>query len=296
MSNLLRSLADLKVGDVLRGGTAHLADFGLSPEAATAPTVIRLTTAHDERELALGSPRPSSSPADFALPDSQFVRLKDGPVLLVAPYLDPLPAQADDWMDRNLLGLEPQAITSLEAIRTDGVRYGVRRDQDQFLGLAALDGQTISKEGADQWIRAWQALSCTGLADPASDRIALGLDTPDTIEVRTQDGMTFKAQLGRADARGDWPALFSVQWEPPARPEGLDEAARQQLEKTEQATRERFEKLQKRLSPWIFKLAGSTAHPLLAQQAQLMATPPAADAPASPAPETPAEPVSTEPE
>lgn len=288
LRRLLRALAELKVGESLRGGIDALDEFGLattSTNSTTAqPAELRWTAADGQSEtrLVLGQPRTSASPESFSLPDSQYARVNDGPVLLVAPYLEEVPRRADDWLSRKIIDEDPSSITTMQATLQDGTCYGVLREGNSFRGLDALADKNINQEGANLWLRIWQNLNILSVADPASDRSALGFDQPDVVEARTRDGISLNVQLGRANDQGERPAVFTINWEAPPLPEGLDGEARAAAEKAQQAIGERVMKLQKSITPWIYLLTGSSAQQFTMLQNQLIAadTPPAEPKPA----------------
>lgn len=288
LRDLLRALADLKVGEALRGGLATLAEFGLATADTNATTAIpaelRWTSPDGKTEtrLVLGQPRTAASPESFSRPDSQYARVNDGPVLLVAPYLEEIPRRADDWLMRKIIDEDPASITAMNATLQDGTRYGVQREGDGFRGVDALAEKNINQEGAALWLRIWQNLNILTVADPARDRTALGLDQPDVVEARTRDGISLKVQLGRANEAGERPAVFTINWEAPPLPESLDGEARTAAEKAQQAIGERVMNLQKRITPWVYMLTGSAAQQFTMLQNQLITVdaPPATAKPA----------------
>ncbi len=282
LSETLLALEQLKVGDVIRDGTETLADFGLAAitvnQSQTGPTELRWQTAaaSEAGYLVLGQPRRTTAPDDFSSPDSQFARFNDGPVLVVAPYLEPPPHRAEEWLNREVMNVAGDRVISMSASLRDGTRYGVQRQNDGFQGNDALAGNTISSHSAELWLRTWQELNIATVLDPGSDRAAWGLDHPDVVEARTRDGLHLKVHLGNADEQGERPAYFTINWEAPALADGLEGEARAAAEKEQQAEGERAMALQKRIAPWTYKLSGSTAQQFTMLQNQLIAPAPSA--------------------
>ncbi len=200
---LLRKLEALKVGDVLRGGLEELGSFGLDLHGTNAtvavPAVLEMS---DEAgsplgRITVGQPRTASGqPNAFTFPDSHYIRVDDGPVLLVDAYLDDLPRRAEDWMKRSIIDVRSEEVVSIEVSKA-GETYGVVREGDAFRGTGTLEGQPVNVEGANLWMRSLQGLNAMTVADPASDRAALGLTSPDTVTVRLKSGTTLTASLGR---------------------------------------------------------------------------------------------------
>ena len=286
LTRLLRDLERLKVGDVIRGGTEALADFGLATvtanNATAVPAELRLldTNGRETAYLVLGQPRLAADPVGFAVPDSQYARLNDGPVVLVAPYLDEIPRRADDWLDRIILNVEPERIASMQAHLRDGTHYGLRRENGQLLGDGTLAGKSINSYNADIWFRIWQNLTTLSVVDPARDRTTLGFDQADTVEARTSDGMRLKVQLGQTDEQGARLAQITVEWEAPALADNLDGDARAAAEKEQQAAGEKAMALQKRISPWVYALPINVGQQFVTGPDQLYVTP--TNAPAQP--------------
>lgn len=286
LTRLLRDLDRLKVGDVIRGGTESLSDFGLATvtanNATTVPAELRLldTSGRETAYLVLGQPRMTSDPVGFAIPDSQFARLNDGPVVLVAPYLDEIPRRADDWLDRIILNVDATSITSMQAHLRDGTHYGLRRENGQLVGDGTLAGKSINSYNADQWFRIWQNLTTLSVVDPARDRATLGFDQADTVEARTADGLHLKVQLGQTDEQGARLAQFTVEWEAPPLADNLDGDVRTAAEKEQQAAGEKAMALQKRISPWVYALPINVGQQFVTSPDQLYVAP--TNAPAQP--------------
>lgn len=275
LSELLRKLGNMKVGEVIRGGTETLEEFGLSSDSNTVPAIPARLVLFGEGgsalgDLVLGQPRMPSSMDNFAMPDSQYVRLGDGPVLLVAPFIEYVPRRAEDWLDRKVLEIQADQVTSVQASLAGGTNYGLSRGESGFTGTGALAGKKLNTTIVEQWSRALQSLNAESVYDPASDRSALGLDQPETVEVQTRNGITAKIQLGKAETDGARPALITLNWQAPALADTLSAEARAAAEKEQQATSEKVVALQKRITPWIYKLALSTASQLTPAQDKLI--------------------------
>lgn len=274
LSELLRKLEDMKIGDIVADGADTLEEFGLasSNNVPAIPAELRLSKADGTElgKITLGQPLMPSSSEGFAMPDSQYARVGNGPILLVAPYIPYVPRRAEDWMNRSICEVQANKITAIRARSADGTEYGVTRTNDTFSGSGTLAEKAIGKTEAERWTHALQRFNAAGIYDPASDRGELGLDHADTLDYETRDGMTIKIQLGKADEEGNRPSLVSVNWQAPALPEGLDEAGRSAAEKEQQAISESVVAMQKRVTPWIFKIPAGTASQLVLASQQLI--------------------------
>jgi hypothetical protein len=276
LASLLRSLAGLKVGDVMRGGTDHLAEFGLAStnnvDEARLPTVISL---FDEANgplaaMTLGQPRARpEEPGSFSMPDSLFVRAGDGPVVLAAPFLDRVPATGPEWMKRQVLDVNGSDAVRIELKRPDGSGYGVSRDTNGvYTGSGSLAGQAINGPGAEQWMRAMQGFVVNSLADPQAEPSALGLDAADVTTLQTRNGLLVTAAVGGTNNLGERYARFSA---------GAVESA-------ETSGVARATALQATLQPWTYVISASAAQSLALLREQLVAATNATPAESSSAP------------
>ncbi len=286
LSGTLRKLADLKIGDVIPSGRANLEEFGLATtnNLPTLPADLQLIGSGGVviARIVLGQPRTSGSPEGFAMPDSQFALVDDRPVLLVTPYLEEIPRRPEDWMDRHVLDIEASTVTAIQAQLADGTLYGVKHGESGFTGDGTLAGKNINTAGADLWARTLQGLSVVTVYDPTSDRKALGFDKPDVVEFQTKEGIAAKVQLGQAEESGDRPALISLSWLAPPLGDEVEGEKRAAVEKEQQAISEKVTALQKRVTPWIYKLSNSTAKQLTMLPDQLTIVAPSTNAPPAP--------------
>lgn len=276
----LRQLDRLKVGDVIRSGSDQLAEFGLAAgdaDGAQGPLRVSLFTGGETPAvlITIGQPRTGpAGPGGFTLPDSQYVRVGDGPVLLAEPYLDPLPRRPMDWIRRTVLDLPGRDIESLHLTKHDGTHQGlVRTGEDRYEGRGTLEGAAINVEGAGLWMRAFQGLTALGVADPATDPGSLGLDAADVTLARTAHGLVVTATLGGTNSAGERYARFAASFEEISAktPDDTNEVARVEAARVQAST------LQATLAPWVYLISQSAANQLTLLREQLVAAPSAAD-------------------
>lgn len=278
LASLLRALADLKVGEVIRGGTEHLDEFGLlvtnGTEALTQPALIRLTEdAGTATEITVGQPRATAAgPGSFSMPDSQYVRVGTGPVLLAAPLLDRVARRGQDWLNRQAVDLPGSEVITISLRRADGSSYGVSlATNGVFTGSGSLADQPINAPGASQWMGSLQGFTFSSLADPQADRAPFGLDRADVTTLQTRDGLVVTATVGGTNDLGERYALFSAEVAEGASTSAAPRAA----------------ELQARLQPWTYLISASAAQGLAMLREQLIAATSATNAPLAPPSATP---------
>lgn len=271
LASLLRALADLKVGEVIRGGIDHLDEFGLllstnGTGGFKQPALIRLTEdAGTVTEITVGQPRATAAgPGSFSMPDSQYVRVGSGPVLLAAPLLEPVARRGQDWLNRQVVDLPGTEVSSVTHKRSDGSTYGVSLDTNGvFSGSGSLADQPINGPGASQWMGSLQGFTFTSLADPKADRAPLGLDRADVTTLRTKDGLMVTATVGGTNELGERYALFSAEVAEGASTSAAPRAA----------------ELNARLQTWTYLISANSAQSLAMLREQLIAATSATNAP-----------------
>ena len=218
----LRSLSDLKPGQVVRGGTEHLAEVGLAQDEATQ---IRMKDSSGKilASLALGSMRLSQAGRPYGgFPQGQYFRVGEGPVVLSR---DPLPAFAmsnEDWIQRDLLTVPPEDIAEVSITSTQSA-FAIRQPSP---GNFQIDGlgtnEQVDAEQAGRPVRVFQPGLVYSVADPAKSEKELGLDSPDTFAAKTRDGILYTTLLGSNRVPTGRYAKLKVEYEKPAAPT-LDE-------------------------------------------------------------------------
>lgn len=294
LAALLRKLDETRIGEVIRGGADHLSEFGLGPtnDIGIVPARLLLQRADGSSagDIEFGQPRAArAGPDGYGMPDSQFARMGNGPVVLLDRYFDDMPRRPADWMDRVVLNIPDADVIRMDVQSADGSSYGVeRQDRGRYEGRESLAGQNINTPSADVWMRGLQNLPALGIADPAADPASLGLDTPDRLVAATRHGMEVVVELGRVTNMTERYARVAVSYiEPPAFTSADTNAvAVEQAARAEARTR--AHELSMRLAPWTFVLPYTVAAQLTMLREQLIAAEPAgAPAPRAQAPVQP---------
>ena len=218
----LRSLSDLKPGQVVRGGTEHLAEMGLTQDKATQ---IRMKDSSGKIliSLALGSMRLSQAGRPYgSFPQGQYYRVGEGPVVLSR---DPLPAFAmsnEDWIQRDLLTVPPEEIVEVSITSTQNA-FVIRQPSPGHFQVDGIStNEQVDAEQAGRPMRVFQPGLVYSVADPVQSEKELGLDSPDTFVAKTRDGIIYTTHLGSNSVPSGRYAKLNVKYEKSAAPT-LDE-------------------------------------------------------------------------
>ncbi|MBW7908652.1 MAG: DUF4340 domain-containing protein [Kiritimatiellae bacterium] len=272
---LLRQLDQLRVGEVIRGGTEILDEFGLAESATSFPVRVKLfeSAGVATDDLLIGLPRTSSAmPAGYSMPDSRYYRSGDGEVVIAEPFVEEVRRRPTDWIVSKLPSFGPGEIGSMSAYPTNGVMYALDRDADgTYSGAGALTGKVINVASAEIWFRSLQNLSTRSIVDPATDAEALARGAGGSAVAHLTNGIVVRVELGALtpENMGHYGWLTFTYEEPPALEHG-DEAALAADRAARDAVRAEAEKLQAQYGHWNYVFDYSQATKLLFLPDQLI--------------------------
>ena len=250
----MRALAELEVGQVMKGGTDYLGEFGLAPSAddpnGPDAVVFRDASGTDLGRLEIGDERMSSG----GYPDGTYVRMGDGPVWLVATSLRRIPRTPREWVKTDIVSVYPTEIAEVQVTPAKGDAY--------TLSKQGADGYTLDGLAEDEEVdatvgakatRAIQRLEFTNIADPSLSDAEMGFDEPSVYNAVTTEGLVYEATLGgEADANNRY-ARFLVK--PPVEvPELEAEEGEEEAPDASDTDRlaARAEDENARLTPWTY--------------------------------------------
>ncbi len=287
LQNAVRSLADLKIGQVLTLDPAMRADLKLyapGDPAVTngvgAGTRVSLQS-EDGTELAgllIGAERrrqSSSGMAYGAYPDGQYVSADDGrTACAVTATLYPFTRPADAWLDKQLLNVTA----------TDVHEVTIAHPDLETLVLTQPDGEsalTLEGLGADETLETAKASSARSalsylrmenVADPALSDAETGLDAPVVFRAVTTTGEVYTVQIGApAGDAGNRYARIHVEQLPTPEPPAADAAPAAPEDAAAPSARTgELAALDARLSPWVFILPAYKAEAMTATREQLV--------------------------
>jgi hypothetical protein len=287
VSEPLRALATLKAGPIVRGGTELLDELGMADDPAKSgeqrPGFLRLFD--DSGKLlalvTIGQRRMADDMESARQSGGRYVRIDDGPVMLVNEEFYGLASTPTEWIDTILLNVPASDIQSITVTATAST-YTIRSPAD---GQYELDGlqpdQEVAKETAGRMFQALVALPLALIVDPAKPEAELGLEKPEEFQAVTRDGVTWVIHVGGSpDGVNRYARLFGFykQPEPPAAPaEGADEAAKKAYEQAKKDYDEKVARLTKEVadkttlfSKWTYVLPNYTCATLLTDRSQLV--------------------------
>jgi hypothetical protein len=227
LSRQLRMLAELETGQEIRGGTEMLAEFGLAEDPMNpGQGPVRVTLLGEDTilgTLLLGDTRQSSDTTGWGSPAAgQYVRLDDGPVVLLEGSLASMPLDTRSWIVSQWPTVREAEVVSV-SVQQDGAEKTYLLEKQS--GTYTLDGlaeeEEVDSTSARKLASALQYISFIEIADPALGDEELGFDQPDLFQVQTEEGLIYTVTLGSEPDANTRYARLSVAFDlpdPPTRP------------------------------------------------------------------------------
>lgn len=275
----LRALAELKVGQVIRAEEADMAEFGLGPEQAT---TIRLEDEGGQvvAELKLGNPRQARREGGMiGVPEGVYMRVGDGPVLVVDAPMSMTFGWTDTWLERDIVNVPADSVASVMVESEDG-SYTLRipkAGEYEMDGLA--ENEKIESFAASRLARALSPLTLLDVADPEAGEDT-GLDEPTRLIMATREGERYTVEVGRPRSTGGGRYVrLKAAYERPAAPESFEgvepesEEFRKKVEEFEKDCAERERKVaeqQALFEKWVYVVADYHAENLTLKRGELV--------------------------
>jgi hypothetical protein len=209
--SFIRTLTELKIGDVLRLEDTQKGELLLNAPGATdgVGTQILLAGPGDQiiARLLLGkrpaSPNSSGEMGMFAKSvGARYAALEDGtPVLLDNPLSD-LPTTAKEWMDPQFMAPPTTELVRLSISGSNRPPLVISRSGPTAeWTLAGLpEGKTLDAEKVNRITSGLGFLRFSEVADPALPAEKTGLNRPDRIDAETADGRRYSVLLGQSES------------------------------------------------------------------------------------------------
>ncbi|HMO50702.1 MAG TPA: DUF4340 domain-containing protein [Kiritimatiellia bacterium] len=200
IAQFLRTLNDLKVGQVLRDGEASLEELALNADSDSSDRLVVTLSREggDPVRLALGVVKQTRAGA-AGMPQGRFVRVNEGPVVLVDEQFMEINPFAREWVDRDLMQLPPELVDSISVQRA-GSAYTIRRTDDGSYGLEPMgDHEAVEQSAAVRLFQALQWLRFDEVYHPELSDEEVGIAAYDSVVFRTSEGLAYELHVGRGD-------------------------------------------------------------------------------------------------
>ena len=215
-SSLIK-LVDLKVGDVLQGGTSHLEEFGLG----TSATSLELKTADDKpvAKILLGENRKGVDDGSGfgAGNEGRYVNVEKGPVVLVEENFDAISADPLAWVNKQILNLSSPDVSEVGVSNSNGT-FTVKVEADSKYSVDGLkETEEVDAGRAGRLHRGLQYISFEDVADPTKPDTEYGFDKADIYMCNLKNGLAYTALLGKVTPKGRY-AKFNAEYKEPTAP------------------------------------------------------------------------------
>jgi hypothetical protein len=206
----IRTLTELKIGDVLRLDAAQKGELLLNAPGSPAGAGTQIVLSGDgDRTIArlLVGKRPRSANAPEEQPmfaesvGARYVALEDGDFVLVDNPLADLPSSAKEWMDPQFLAPPASELIRLTVTVPDRSPLVLSRSEPTApWTLAGLpEGKTLDAEKINGITSALGFLHFSEIADPALTAEKTGLNHPARIDAETADGRRYSVLFGKSE-------------------------------------------------------------------------------------------------
>ncbi len=219
LASAIRLLAELKAGQVIRGGGDYPGEFGLADKDD--PLLISLSDAEGKEMagLRLGKERTSSGGKFTRSGRGRYLRVGKGPVILVKEDLGEFRTENRDWIQKDLLKVSPGRIRSI-SVKTGEGSYALRKNEKGQFTLGGMKkSEQLDQHVVSRLSSSLKNLSCRTIADPAWNDQTLGMTPPARLVAETSDGFTYTVLVGDKDLSGGRAARLKAAYQPPPPPD-----------------------------------------------------------------------------
>ena len=198
LRNLIQALDETDDAQVADESADRLAEYGLAAEGAEAPLRIALEHAAGTTTVSLGKTRaPRRGEEYWGPPAGRYVRVDEGPVLLLkddVPGADTDPAQ---WWDRALLEIESETVRKVD-VAGAGETFAIERGTNGTFALAgAAEGEEVDAAAAERLFGALRNLRADEILKPEETEKAFAEAASYAAET---EAATYRIEIGAAQA------------------------------------------------------------------------------------------------
>lgn len=322
VSRVLRGLAELEIGQLIRDADQYPDEFGLGKDSP-AVSVTLTGAAGGPVALILGGSRQAGGEDMFmGYEQNRYLRMADGSVALVdAEPLREISASPAEWIRKDLLTVPVSEIEKI-SVSVSNSEFTVKSKEPGRYEVAQLGkDEEADAAGAGRLAGALQNLRCEGIADPKLNDDETGFESPVKYTATTRDGREYTALVGgtapggaryvrlsvafteppapsREDVEKDFPAEEKSEGEKASAPEkSREEKIQEEFDRRVKAHQERASAARKkvdeqnaRFTGWTFLVPGYMSEALTMSRSQVVKSvekqeePKAGDKPAVSAP------------
>ncbi len=273
ISDFVRKLRDAKIGRSFEATKGALARLHLKdPTDRNVPekekgTAIIFADAKGKTLVRMLMGLPMKGGQGGVFPEGQYVLLGDGKtVYLVNKQFEGLAKNPSGWLKKDLIDVKAADVREVVCLDADGktVRFAFRRptkgkDPEQVNPQPA--GEKIKRTSLNRLIGGLSTLRIEDVEDPAKKEVRRDLENSARLEFRLFNGMIYDLYPGKKckDA-GTCYLKVGVRYE---RPASLEKASEKPAKKSESGKKaenpdksmeQKAVDLNKKLSPWIYKI------------------------------------------
>ncbi|MGD9781163.1 MAG: DUF4340 domain-containing protein [Kiritimatiellia bacterium] len=198
LRELIQALDETENAQIADESAERLAEYGLAAEGAEAPLRIALEHAAGTTTVSLGKTRaPRQTDAYWGPPAGRYVRVDDGPVLLLKDDVPGAVADPAQWWDRALLEIEPAAVRKVE-VASAGESVAIERGADGVIALVgAADDEEVDTAAAERLFGALRNLRAAEILKPEEIE---GMFAEAATYAAETEGATYRIEIGAAQA------------------------------------------------------------------------------------------------
>lgn len=278
----LRSLADMKVGQVVQATDSDLGDFGLGPDQATA-IQLEMADGSTAAVVRIGGPRPAQPGGGISsFPQGVYIRVNSGPVLLVDVPLGVTFGWTENWLAREIVNVSAEAVEQV-TVRTPDESYTLRMPGPGNYVLEGLaSNETVEVYNAGRLARALSPLTLLDVVDPAETTNDFGFGDASEVLFALRTGERYAVKVGglRAQGGGRYVRL-GVSYEKPPTPEEFEgvekdsEEFKKRVEEFESqcaAAEQKAKETDAQLRAWTYVIPDYQAGNLTVRRSELVRT------------------------
>ncbi|MCB1069497.1 MAG: DUF4340 domain-containing protein [Kiritimatiellae bacterium] len=199
VANFLRALPDLKAGQIMHGGDQELETYGLAAGEASDRIRVTLSGKAAGAVIDLGLIQESGASAPgLGLPIGRFVRINDGPVVLVDPTFQSVTLDPPNWYQQELTRITPDELSRIEVAAPEGA-YTLEKTNGTWQVAGLGDQEEADPTVINRLTTSLQYLRADDVLDPSRSDKELGMENPVQFVARTTNGLEVVVTAGTPD-------------------------------------------------------------------------------------------------